>query len=227
MRKRTTVTAVTLVVFITLIVTGLTARPAEASWYFQTTQTPAPVPQPVPAPGTAPAPAPTPSSVPSPYSWYHLPVTTSTSVAKSTSAPTAAPAQQPAAGLTSEEQMIVDLVNQARAQYGLRPLAVDMQLVQQARLKAQDMRDKNYFSHTSPTYGTPYQQAVKAGIRYQLMMGENIAKAYSAAYAEMLFMNSPGHRANILRPEYTNIGVGVVHGATMTYVVQWFAASKL
>lgn len=209
-----------LVMLVTVFATGLASHPAEASWYFPVSPKPAPAPVPVPAPAPTPAPTPvpTPGPTPAPISWWGNPVPT----------PTPSPAQPPAniAGLTADEQMILDLVNQARTQYGLKQLAVDMQMVQQARLKARDMRDNHYFSHTSPTLGTPYQQAARAGIHYPLMMGENIAKAYSAAYAQMLFMNSPGHRANILRPEYTNIGVGVVHGATMTYVVQWFASSQ-
>ncbi len=224
MRKRTSAVVVLVALLVTAFTTGLASHPVEASWYFPVPSSkPAPSPAPTPAPAPTPVPTPGTNPAPTPFWWGNTPPTQTPSPAQP---PADNPGSTATAGLTADEQMIVDMVNKARADNGLQPLAVDMRLTVQARLKAQDMRDNQYFSHTSPTLGTPYHQAVTAGIFYPLMMGENIAKAYSAAYAQMLFMNSPGHRANILRPNYTNIGVGVVYGATMTFVVQWFAGTS-
>ena len=79
-----------------------------------------------------------------------------------------------------------------------------------ARTKSQDMRDKGYFSHTSPTYGSPFDMMKQFGISYRTA-GENIAMGYSTPQAVVTgWMNSPGHRANILNGAFTEIGVGYV-----------------
>lgn len=106
---------------------------------------------------------------------------------------------------------MVDLVNQERAKAGLAPLKVDLTLVRLARLKSQDMIDKNYFDHNSPTYGSPFDMMRNAGITYRYA-GENLAGNQSVEAAHNALMNSPGHRANILKPEYTDIGIGIVQG---------------
>ncbi len=125
---------------------------------------------------------------------------------------TAAPVTGPAAsGLLPEEQQMIDLVNKERAAAGLRPLSVDLKLVAVARAKAQDMIDRGYFAHQSPTYGSPFDQMRAAGINYRYA-GENLAGASTLARAHAGLMNSPGHRANILSPNFTHIGIGVKAG---------------
>lgn len=112
------------------------------------------------------------------------------------------------------EQQVVELVNQERAKAGLKPLTYDGQLSQVARLKSQDMRDKNYFSHTSPTYGSPFDMMKSYGISYRTA-GENIAAGQATpAQVVQAWMNSPGHRANILNSQYTHIGVGYAQGGS-------------
>ncbi len=122
----------------------------------------------------------------------------------------AQPTPQPA-GLTAEEQQMVNLVNQERAKAGLKPLAVDMRLVKLARMKSQDMIDKKYFSHQSPTYGSPFDMMKREGITYRTA-GENLAGASTVTRAHELLMQSAGHRKNILNPAFTHIGIGVVKG---------------
>ena len=111
---------------------------------------------------------------------------------------------------TAFEAEVVRLVNQRRAEHGLKPLTQDWQLSRVARYKSQDMKDLGYFSHTSPTYGSPFQMMKSFGISYRTA-GENIAKGYASPEAVVnAWMNSPGHRANILNSTYTHIGVGYV-----------------
>ncbi len=120
--------------------------------------------------------------------------------------------------VSSLEQQVAELVNRERAAYGLSPLTLSAQLSSGARLKSQDMRDNGYFDHTSPTYGTPFEMMAQLGITYATA-GENIAMGYSTAEAVVeAWMNSAGHRANILSENYTQIGVGYVDG----YWTQWF-----
>jgi len=120
----------------------------------------------------------------------------------------------------SFEQQVVTLVNQQRAANGLAPLTLSTELSNVARTKSQDMHDNNYFSHTSPTYGSPFDMLTSFGISYS-SAGENIAMGYATPEAVMnAWMNSPGHRANILNASYTKIGVGYV--ASGNYWTQEF-----
>ncbi|MCA1053781.1 SafA/ExsA family spore coat assembly protein [Rossellomorea aquimaris] len=109
---------------------------------------------------------------------------------------------------------VVRLVNAERAKVGLSPLKENWELSRVAKYKSQDMIDKNYFSHTSPTYGSPFQMMKDFGISYQAA-GENIA-AGQRTPSEVVeaWMNSEGHRKNILSPTYTEIGVGYVKGGS-------------
>jgi uncharacterized YkwD family protein len=125
--------------------------------------------------------------------------------------PSPTPAPAPATGITAEERQMVDLVNKERAANGLAALAVDPALVKTARLKSQDMVDKNYFSHQSPTYGSPFDMMKQFGITYTTA-GENIACNQSVSAAHTAFMNSAGHRANILNKNFNYIGVGIANG---------------
>lgn len=112
--------------------------------------------------------------------------------------------------VSAYEKEVVTLVNKARSENGLSPLAYDWELSRVARYKSQDMHDKNYFSHTSPTYGSPFQMMKSFGIRYR-SAGENIAKGQRTPEQVVnAWMNSSGHRANILNSSYTHIGVGYV-----------------
>ena len=104
---------------------------------------------------------------------------------------------------------MVELVNQERAKAGVAPLTIDLELSRVARIKSQDMKDNNYFSHTSPTYGSPFEMMKNFGIRYRTA-GENLAKHSSVESAHAGLMNSEGHRKNILNPNFTHIGVGIV-----------------
>ena len=118
------------------------------------------------------------------------------------------------------EQEVIHLVNEIRIEYGLHPLAYDWELSRVARYKSQDMKDNRYFSHTSPVYGTPFQMINNFGISYK-SAGENIARGYTTPQAVVSgWMNSSGHRANILNSSYTRIGVGYVQNGN--YWTQMF-----
>ena len=112
-------------------------------------------------------------------------------------------------GLTKDEQEVFELVNNQRIANGLKALLIDEEVQKVARIKAQDMVNSNYFSHTSPTYGTPFEMLKSFKISYKAA-GENIAGNSSNSKAVTAWMNSEGHRANILSNNYNYCGVGVV-----------------
>lgn len=117
---------------------------------------------------------------------------------------------QLSASVRAYEQEVIRLVNEQRARYGLAPLSENWELSRVARYKSQDMVDNRYFSHTSPTYGTPFQMIKAFGLTYR-SAGENIAYGYKTPQAVVNgWMNSSGHRANILNASYKQIGVGYV-----------------
>lgn len=126
-------------------------------------------------------------------------------------------------GISQFEQQVVDLTNQERTQHGLPELKVDNELANMAGKKAQDMIDNNYFDHNSPTYGSPFDMMSQFGISYT-SAGENIAAGQSTPQEVVDgWMDSPGHRANILNEDYTYIGVGHVEGGSYGhYWVQEF-----
>ncbi|WP_368241852.1 SafA/ExsA family spore coat assembly protein [Intestinimonas butyriciproducens] len=114
------------------------------------------------------------------------------------------------AAVTQYEQEVIRLVNEIRVQNGLSALTYNWELSRVARYKSQDMVDNRYFSHTSPTYGTPFQMIRSFGLSYR-SAGENIAYGQRTPQAVVnAWMNSSGHRANILSSSYTQIGVGYV-----------------
>lgn len=124
------------------------------------------------------------------------------------------------ASVRAYEQEVIRLVNAERAKYGLSALTEDWELSRVARIKSQDMHDRRYFDHTSPTYGSPFDMMRAFGIRYRTA-GENIAMGYATPAAVVrAWMNSAGHRANILNASYTKIGVGYV--ASGSYWTQHF-----
>lgn len=108
------------------------------------------------------------------------------------------------------ENEVIRLVNEIRVKNGLNELEADWELSRVARYKSQDMKDNNYFSHTSPVYGSPFEMIKHFGLSYKCA-GENIAKGQTSPQAVVnAWMNSSGHRANILNKSYTKIGVGYV-----------------
>lgn len=112
--------------------------------------------------------------------------------------------------LSAFEQEVVKLTNAEREKQGLAALKIDTELSKVARIKSQDMKDKNYFDHNSPTYGSPFDMMKQFGISYKTA-GENIAQGQQTPEEVVqAWMNSQGHRENIMNPSFTHIGVGYV-----------------
>ena len=117
---------------------------------------------------------------------------------------------------------VLELVNKERVSRGLSKLSLDTSVNRVAQAKAEDMANNNYFSHTSPTYGSPFDMLKQFGVSYRTA-GENIAKGQRSPEAVMNgWMNSEGHRANILNGNYTKLGVGYTVKNGTTYWVQMF-----
>jgi uncharacterized YkwD family protein len=151
--------------------------------------------KPAPAPTTTTAkPAPAPAAQPKPAA---TPTTQSTTTTTS--------------GLTADEQQMLNLVNGERAKAGLGALKADLTLTKLARLKSQDMINRNYFSHQSPTYGSPFEMMKSFGVTYNTA-GENLAGNSTVSAAHTALMNSAGHRANILKSSFTHVGIGIIKG---------------
>lgn len=127
-------------------------------------------------------------------------------------APSLTGQSQAIAKLTPNEEEMLRLLNAERVKKGLNALKVDMEITKVARLKSQDMIDNSYFSHSSPTYGSPFEMMKQFGIQY-IYAGENLAGNPSVQGAHNALMNSEGHRDNILNPNFTHIGVGIREGS--------------
>ena len=112
--------------------------------------------------------------------------------------------------LSADEKEVFNLINQQRINNGLSALKIDEEVQKVARIKAQDMVNNNYFAHESPTYGTPFQMLKNYGISYKTA-GENIAGNSSNTGAVNAWMNSPGHKANILNSSFNYTGIGIVN----------------
>lgn len=124
---------------------------------------------------------------------------------------------------SNQAEAVLQIVNAERSKQGLKPLQLDERLNQVATVKAKDMTDNRYFSHDSPTYGTPFEMLHSFGVEYRAA-GENIAAGQKSA-AEVMdsWMHSSGHRANILNANYTHIGIGYyANGSGAPYWVQMF-----
>jgi uncharacterized protein YkwD len=120
------------------------------------------------------------------------------------------------------ERQLFDLLNEERVQRGLDALVSDERLVPVARAHSEEMFRLKYFSHESPVTGTPFDRLKAAGITFS-RAGENLAYAQAVSVAHRALMQSPGHRENILRPEFTRIGIGVINaGAYGRMVTQLF-----
>lgn len=123
------------------------------------------------------------------------------------------------------EKRVLELTNYARASQGLKPLQYNWELTRMARHKADDMRDRGYFSHQSPTYGSPFDMMKAYRIPFK-SAGENIAAGQpSPDEVVKSWLNSPGHRRNIMNPGFSEIGCGVSFGGNMrVYWTQAFIA---
>ncbi|MFX0548604.1 CAP domain-containing protein [Hathewaya histolytica] len=109
----------------------------------------------------------------------------------------------------AQQNEVLNLVNAERSKAGLKPLKLNAELNKVATLKSEDMIKNNYFSHNSPTYGSPFDMMKKFGVSYT-SAGENIAMGQPSPSEVMKgWMNSSGHRANILNGSFTELGVGV------------------
>ena len=111
--------------------------------------------------------------------------------------------------MNSDEKEVFDLINKQRTNNGLPALQNDSEVQRIARIKAQDMVDNNYFSHNSPTYGSPFDMLKSFKVSYKTA-GENIAANSSNSSAVTAWMNSSGHKANILNSSFNYTGIGVV-----------------
>lgn len=191
----------------------------------QVNPTEAPTQPPQPTPTTAPSEQatelPTEQATVAPPKPTEAPISPATEAPVPTQAPTEKSTEsQQNQSLNAYELEVVRLINEIRAQYGLGQLSINTELSHVARIKSQDMHDKGYFSHTSPTYGSPFEMMKHFGIRYRTA-GENIAMGYRSPQNVVDgWMNSPGHRANILNGSFREIGMGYV--ASGNYWTQMF-----
>ena len=110
--------------------------------------------------------------------------------------------------LSMQERKAGNLLNSDRAAYGLPALTLDPELCRIARIKSQDMRDNQYFAHTSPTYGDVRQMLDHFGHSYAAA-GENIAHHATVEKSQAALISSPGHRKNSLSTAYTRVGIGI------------------
>jgi uncharacterized YkwD family protein len=141
-----------------------------------------------------------------------------TKVTTQSPAPVTTPAQTTPSNVSNNEQIILNLMNAERAKNGLPALKMDSKLLEIARLKSNEMVAKDYFLHTSPTYGTPFTMMKNFGISYK-EAGENIAGNPSLENAVKAWMGSEGHRKNVLSSSYNFAGVGVTKSDKYGYVV--------
>ncbi|WP_232725463.1 CAP domain-containing protein [Bacillus sp. FJAT-44742] len=120
---------------------------------------------------------------------------------------------------------VIRLTNEERDHHGLNLLEEYDKLSKVAHLKSEDMRNEGYFSHNSPTYGSPFDMMISQGINFQ-GAGENLAAGQTSPEQVVEeWMASPGHQDNILRSDFTHIGVGYVEGgANGSYWTQMFVA---
>ena len=123
----------------------------------------------------------------------------------------------------SQTAQVLALVNQERQNAGLKALTTDTKLTKVAQLKAEDMAKNKYFSHNSPLYGSAFDMLRDHGINYT-SAGENIARGQKDARSVMkAWMASSGHKANILKPQYEKLGVGLAYDESgRSYWVQIF-----
>ncbi len=166
------------------------------------------------AAGTATPPATTPKTTTPAPSTKTTPKTPTPSTGTQTPTPgTTTPNTTTPSGVSQEEQQLLELINAERSKAGIAPLAFDMELMKVARLKAKDMVDNNYFSHQSPTYGSPFDMMKQFGVSFKTA-GENLAGNQTLEGAVKAWMNSEGHRKNILNGNFNYTGIGIVPSPT-------------
>ena len=112
---------------------------------------------------------------------------------------------------TDLENQMLDLVNEERKKAGLKPLAADPELQEVARAHDRDMFVRGYFAHVNPDGKDPFDRMQAAGVHF-LTAGENLALAQTLQEAHDGLMHSPGHRANILQPNFGRVGIGILDG---------------
>ena len=154
----------------------------------------------------------------------YIKLVTTTTTPKTTPKVTAKPnpTANPNVAISADEQKLLNLINAERSKAGVSPLSFDMTLLKISRLKAKDLVDNNYFAHQSPTYGSPFDMMKQFGVSFK-SAGENIAGNSSIENAVQAWMNSEGHRKNILNPSFNFTGVGIVNSPKYGYVfVQQF-----
>jgi uncharacterized protein YkwD len=128
----------------------------------------------------------------------------------------------PSSGISTDEQKAFALLNADRTANGLQPLKLNAQLSSLGKNYAKDMINRGFFAHNNPEGQTPFDRMHQAGVNYTYA-GENLAINTSVTAAEKAFMNSTGHRANILNKNYTEVGLGVqTNSKGSVYVVQEF-----
>ncbi|MGI6085597.1 MAG: CAP domain-containing protein [Acetivibrionales bacterium] len=138
-------------------------------------------------------------------------------------AATPVPSAAPQGGeLSQDEKKLLDLINAERAKSNLSPLSADPELMKVARVKANDMTKNNYFSHYSPTYGSPFDMMRQFGVTFKAA-AENIAGNSTVEGAVNAWMKSEGHRSNIMNSNYNYTGIGISKSSKYGYVfVQMF-----
>lgn len=191
--------------------TAPTAAPTKAPTAAPTTApTVAPTKAPTAAPTTAPTVAPTTAPTQAPTAKPTV-VPTAVPTAKPTAVPTAKPTTAPVANTEAAmEAEVLRLVNEERAKVGAAPLKRASDLDALARTHSQDMINRHFFDHNNPSGQSPFDRMRAAGISYRAA-AENIAYGQRSAEAVMnAWMNSSGHRKNILNATYTEIGIGAV-----------------
>ncbi len=128
-------------------------------------------------------------------------------------------------GLSVDENEVLSIVNKKRAENGLSPLIIDDNLQNVARLKANDLVENNYFAHTSPVYGSPFEMLKSNPISYKTA-SENIAGNSSLEEAINSWISSESHRKNILSNDYNYTGIGVVNSITYGKIIVEFFIGK-
>jgi len=117
-----------------------------------------------------------------------------------------------------DEQYVLKLINEYREKNGVSKLTMGTKLIKIAGIKANDMTKNNYFSHTSPTYGSPFDMMKNYGLNY-IVAGENIAGNPSLEGAVNSWINSSTHRENLLSKSYNYVGIGISKSSTYGYIV--------
>lgn len=181
--------------------------------------TPAPTEAPTPEPTATPIPEPTATPIPEPTA---TPTPRPTATPSPTEVPAFTDEDYTTGSITAQEENAFLLLNQDRAANGRSALELDPALCDLARLKSRDMFLNNYFSHTSPTYGSAAQMLSAYGYAFT-SVGENIAHHATVEKAQAAFMSSSGHRQNILGSQWTKVGIGVWEDSQgFVYVTQLF-----